>query len=144
MLFSNILVAFDGSDLSTKALDKAIQLAKANPGCSIEVLNVLQFPNLILGEAYIAATPAMKESMLEETEKMLETAEQKLKSQAVSYQITTIEGLPAKTIVDFAKKKKSDLIVIGSRGLNGFKELVLGSVSHNVVQHSDIPVLVVK
>ncbi|WP_256711219.1 universal stress protein [Paenibacillus sp. FSL H7-0331] len=38
----------------------------------------------------------------------------------------------------------ADLIVIGSRGLNAISEFILGSVSHNVVQHAKIPVLVVK
>ncbi len=47
-------------------------------------------------------------------------------------------------ILDFAVKNDNDVIVIGSRGLGGIREFVLGSVSHNVVQHARIPVLVVK
>lgn len=48
------------------------------------------------------------------------------------------------TIVDHATKDKVDLIVIGSRGLGGFKKLLLGSVSSGVVTHASCPVLVVR
>jgi nucleotide-binding universal stress UspA family protein len=55
-----------------------------------------------------------------------------------------MQGAPAEVILDYTKKNHNDLIVIGSRGLGGIREFVLGSVSHNVVQHARIPVLVVK
>lgn len=47
-------------------------------------------------------------------------------------------------ILKYAKENAIDIIVIGSRGLGGIREFVLGSVSHNVVQSARIPVLVVK
>ena len=47
-------------------------------------------------------------------------------------------------IVDYAEQQKVDLIVIGSRGLSGFKKLLLGSVASGVVTYSHCPVLVVK
>ena len=54
------------------------------------------------------------------------------------------EGDPPKVILDTAKKFSANIIVIGSRGLSQIKELLLGSVSHSVTKHADIPVLVVK
>jgi nucleotide-binding universal stress UspA family protein len=53
-------------------------------------------------------------------------------------------GYPSKVILKTAEDVSANLIVIGSRGLSGIRELFLGSVSHAVVQHSTIPVLVVK
>jgi nucleotide-binding universal stress UspA family protein len=53
-------------------------------------------------------------------------------------------GKPGDIILSEATQGAFDLIVIGSRGLGGFKEFVLGSVSHQVVNESKIPVLVVK
>lgn len=55
-----------------------------------------------------------------------------------------IQGAAAEVLLDFAKENDSDIIIIGSRGLGGIREFVLGSVSHNVVQHAQVPVLVVK
>jgi nucleotide-binding universal stress UspA family protein len=49
-----------------------------------------------------------------------------------------------KEIVEYAEKNKMDLIVIGSRGLSGFKKMLLGSVASGVVTYSHCPVLVVK
>ncbi len=47
-------------------------------------------------------------------------------------------------ILDVAKREKPDLIILGSRGLSGFKGMLLGSVSNKVVQHATCPVLVIK
>ncbi len=47
-------------------------------------------------------------------------------------------------ILDFADKHGSNLIVVGSRGLSGIKELMLGSVSHKISQYSKCPVLIVR
>jgi nucleotide-binding universal stress UspA family protein len=54
------------------------------------------------------------------------------------------EGDPPKVILYTAKKFNANMIVIGTRGLSQIKELLLGSVSHSVTKHADIPVLVVK
>ncbi len=53
------------------------------------------------------------------------------------------EGPAYKVILEHAKENNSDLIIMGSRGLSGVKEY-LGSVSHYVVQHSSVPVLIIK
>jgi nucleotide-binding universal stress UspA family protein len=53
-------------------------------------------------------------------------------------------GYPSKAIVDMAKAKDIDLIVIGTRGLSGIKGLFLGSVSHSVVRNAKQPVLVIR
>ena len=47
-------------------------------------------------------------------------------------------------IVEIANNEKADLLVLGSRGLSEFKGMLLGSVSHKVLQRSDCPVLVIK
>jgi nucleotide-binding universal stress UspA family protein len=53
-------------------------------------------------------------------------------------------GVPAQMIVRDAKEHHSDLIVVGARGVGGFKRLVLGSVSESVLRHSSCPVLVAR
>ncbi|HEX7056992.1 MAG TPA: universal stress protein [Bacilli bacterium] len=144
MKLSNILVAYDGSVLSEKALRHAADYAKDFPECKLEVVHVLKFPNVVLGQAYMTTTPGMKEAIYEEAEAVVKRAEKILQSLDVSHRVTMLEGNPAAEIVQYAKRAGSQLIVIGSRGLSGLKKLMLGSVSHHVVQLSDIPVLVVK
>ena len=54
-------------------------------------------------------------------------------------------GHPAKVIIDLAEKPVgADLILMGSKGLGGFKEILLRSVSHAVVNHARVPVLIVR
>jgi nucleotide-binding universal stress UspA family protein len=55
-----------------------------------------------------------------------------------------LTGDPAKVIVNYSKKKKPDVIIMGSRGLGGFSKLLLGSVSNKVVDHVSSSVLVIR
>jgi len=55
-----------------------------------------------------------------------------------------LQGPPAEAILDVAKTRECDLIVMGSRGLGQFTGLLLGSQSQKVVQHAECPVLIVK
>lgn len=55
-----------------------------------------------------------------------------------------IDGSPASAILDCAKGEDADLIVLGSRGFGDVKSLILGSVSHKVVQEANAPCLIVK
>ena len=70
--------------------------------------------------------------------------EEQLKKHNLSYQVHILHGDPGPMIVEYANKEAFDLVVIGSRGLNAFQEMVLGSVSHKVVKRVKAPVLVVK
>jgi len=55
-----------------------------------------------------------------------------------------LEGAPAEAILDVANARKSDLIVMGSRGLGRLRGALLGSQSQKVVQHAPCPVLIVR
>ena len=63
---------------------------------------------------------------------------------ADEYSITLLNGDPATEILSYMKANPTDMLVMGNRGLNAIQELVMGSVSHKVVQHSTVPVLIVK
>ena len=54
------------------------------------------------------------------------------------------KGHPSKVILDLSKSIGVDLIVVGSRGIGGVKEFLLGSVSHTIARHASVPVLIVK
>ena len=140
MLFAKILVAYDGSNLSKKALNKALQLSGDS---LLEVIHVYNFPSFVFGEAYITAPVTTNMQYAEHAQQVLDEAKSLVfPTSNVAYELR--QGDAARTILDYAEETKADLIVIGSRGLGGIREFVLGSVSHNIVQHSKIPVLVVK
>lgn len=141
MGFQRILVAYDGSEISKRAMQKAIDIS--SPESKIEILHVYEYPNMIVGEAYVAMPAQVQNNYYQAAEAVIEEVK---KQTAVLPNVEAVlkEGPPARTILSYAEESGSDLVVIGSRGLGGFKELVLGSVSHHVVQHADIPVLVIK
>lgn len=141
-MFKKLLVAFDGSSHSMKALQQAVQLAEDN-GSALYVLHVFQLPTLVMGESYITAPAQMEADAYRKAELILE--------QAMSFAgpLPDVTGLlkygrPPEVILEYADEIHADLIIVGSRGLSGIREFVLGSVSHNVVQHAKAPVLVVK
>jgi nucleotide-binding universal stress UspA family protein len=144
MLFSNILVAYDGSKASKKALDHAISLAQATLGAKLSVIHVFGFPRAYFGEAYATIPASATKEYYDLSEQTVQDAKELLEASGVIGTVEMIQGAPAEVILEYAKKNNPDIIVIGSRGLGGIREFVLGSVSHNVVQHARIPVLVVK
>jgi len=143
--FSKILVAVDGSAHAEKAFRHAMTLAQRF-GSKVVVVHVMSPPraggemgNFPMQEAVKAA--------FESSENMLA----KFSSMAQVEFGLAIETLAAKgggavadEILKTADSNKVDLIVLGSRGLTGFKELVLGSVSSAIVHKHQLPVLTVK
>lgn len=144
MLFSKILLAYDGSKASNKALDRAIELTKAVPGALIDVVHVFDFPRVFIGEGLAPIPASVNKDFYDLAEQTVEEVKNRLTETGVNFNAEMIQGAPAEILLEYAKEKGSDLIVIGSRGLGGIREFMLGSVSHNVVQHARIPVLVVK
>ncbi|CAM4454694.1 universal stress protein [Paenibacillus phoenicis] len=144
MLFHKILAAYDGSKAANKALDKAIELCKTTPEAKLEVLHVYDFPRFYVAEGFVPVPASMNKDFYELAERTVEEAKKRVVAAGLEPKVEMVQGAPAETILEYAQKSGADLIVIGSRGLGGIREFVLGSVSHNVVQHARIPVLVVK
>lgn len=62
---------------------------------------------------------------------------------SVPFEAKVVDGYPANVIIEVAHREQADLIVTGRRGLGGFKEMMLGSTSHNLSHHLDRPLLIV-
>jgi nucleotide-binding universal stress UspA family protein len=138
-IYSRIVVPYDHSELSKKALQSAMTLAKQDNKIELYVLMVIQ-PEITI--AYQQTNT--RENQCEafgEVRNIIETELSVLPNRTRTF---VLEGNPPSLIVDFVKEHDGDLIVMGSRGLSGLKELFLGSVSHYVVQKATCPVLVVK
>jgi nucleotide-binding universal stress UspA family protein len=145
LLFSKVLIAYDGSNLSKKALDKAIAIMKEYDHLAapqLIVMHVIQVPSY----SYAAsAAPYYFNNVrdIETDNKVLDEAKHSIPSTLdVTYVMS--RGQPAQSILEYAHENNCDLIVMGSRGLGAIREFFLGSVSHNVVQNSKVPVLIVK
>lgn len=140
---SRIVVPFDNSELSKKALETAVTLAKQDKQIELMVVTVVETARFLTIYGGLQ-NDSFRDEQLAQAKAMLDKAEIEL--QTLPNKLTTyvLEGRPANKIVEFAKANDADLIVMGSRGLSGIKEMYLGSVSHHVVQLSTCPVYVVK
>jgi nucleotide-binding universal stress UspA family protein len=137
--FNKILVPLDGSANSMRGLDKAISLAKST-GAEITGFYVFQLPFA----AGIKYTQKMKDVAQDKAVKAIGPAMRKTQQAGAKFQYKTGGGNVGNEIVNFAKKGKYNMIVIGARGLSGTKEKFLGSVSNHVMHKANVPVLVVK
>ncbi|CAM3011675.1 universal stress protein [Paenibacillus sediminis] len=144
MLFSKIVIAYDGSKASNKAFDKAIELVKAEPGAQLYVVHVHDYQRGYIGEILAPIPASVIKELNDAAVQIVEEVKQRVKDAGVNGVVDMIQGSPAEAILNYAKEKDADVIVMGSRGLGTIREFVLGSVSHNVVQHSKIPVLIMK
>ncbi|MGD2142644.1 MAG: universal stress protein [Candidatus Bathyarchaeota archaeon] len=150
-LFSKILVAFDGSEPSKRALDYAAKTTAMFQGELIILTVVPPTPFPILTEEGVGAMSARElqdyESRKRESYRLsLETAEAEVRQRYpdLKFEALLVEGRPSSTIVEEAEKRDVCLIIMGSRGLGGITGWILGSTSRKVVDHCTKPILVVK
>ncbi|HEU5221611.1 MAG TPA: universal stress protein [Candidatus Nitrosotalea sp.] len=142
-MIKHIMVPYDKSESAIRAFEYAIDLAgKYNANISIVTCISIQIPtDPYFGTAYIETTRLLKEDAVKSTQSL----EPKLKELKIQYKIDVLEVVSiTDTLTSYAESHNVDLIVMGSRGLGGFKRLLLGSVASGVSQHSKCPVLIVK
>ena len=135
-----ILVPLDGSKHSMDGLHEAIEIAKPF-GARITGLCVIPTnpPIPLVG----LKTP-FKSYMTDGAAKFMAESKKMASRNGVDFHGKLIYGEPSLEIANFANAKKYDLVVIGSRGRSGLKELFLGSIANSVVHRSQVPVLVLK
>ncbi len=149
-MYANILVATDGSDLGTRALEHAIALAKAL-GSKVTVVTVTE-PAAVIGGGYatVAGTafdpiPELLEAQEEAAKGLLAKAVETAKAAGLDVKTVYVnDSFPAEGIISTATSIGADLIVMGSHGRRGFGRLLLGSQTNNVLAHTKIPVLVTR
>ncbi len=151
-MLTKILVPYDGSKYSIKALTRAIELAH-NLDSEIFLFSVIYLdyisPPGMLGLTKLKsekeAIKKWTESVMADSEKMLKIAIKRCNEKGISasYHITC--GNITNEILKFAKRKNISLIVIGSNGLHGIGKLkTLGSTSRKVSELAKCPVLLVR
>jgi nucleotide-binding universal stress UspA family protein len=160
--FSKILVLVDGSQPSINAADRAIALAKKekdNPQLLIALHVVFSrvgyaySPEGVFGMDGLTTPNAMKEILenaKKEAQQWFDNIKEKINMDnnnnniQLQPEVVVTATSIVSAIVEYAKNKDVDLIVIGTRGRSGFKKLLLGSVASGVVTNAACPVMVVK
>jgi nucleotide-binding universal stress UspA family protein len=136
VLFSNILVPYDGSKHSYSAFKIALDMAKRYNSkiTGITCIDIIYRGGWYYDSDYYSSV-----------RKSVENLEKAAKKQGTSFDFKIFQSRSAvEKIVSFAKTKKIDLIVMGSHGRTGFDNLLLGSVANGVAQRVRCPVLIVK
>lgn len=136
---NKILVPLDGSPNSFRGLDAAIQMARESHA-TITGLYVLE---MVKPQKNEQITP-LEKMLLDRAQSVMEKAKLKAAQKGILFFDRTSYGDDGEKIVDIAKRKNFDLIVIGSRGMGAAREIFLGSTSNYVLHKSKKPVLVVK
>lgn len=135
-----MLVGVDGSPHSDRALRWACRRAE---DCGDTVRAVCIWSLSTSGEDW-EMEPGMKAEGQLRAERVLREAVDRMRADypAVTVETAVVEGAPARVLVDMSEH--ADLLVVGTRGLGGFRGLLLGSVSSQCVHHAHCPVTVVR
>jgi nucleotide-binding universal stress UspA family protein len=156
-LFKKILVALDGSESSQKAAQAALELAEKLKA-DLLVLHAISPPTTYYHSTIASPTgmslPAPSQHEIDAyyayAKKIATTIVGEVESKGKKLGVRVKTEIPeavssvVDTILNRAAKENVDLIVVGTRGLGGFKKLLLGSVSNGMVSHAHCPVLVVR
>ena len=150
--FSRILIALDSSEPSMKATEYGIEMAKKSNNSQLIALHVIHSQIKYLYSSNVATLvtsntiDTIVDTAKQEAQKWLTKIKEQADLNEVKLKIEFIVD-PASVvgaIVDYAERENIQLIIIGSRGLSGFKKLLLGSTTSGVVTYAHCPVLVVK
>jgi nucleotide-binding universal stress UspA family protein len=141
-MFHSILVAVDGSPDAEQALTQAIDLASCEHA-RLTLFSAVQTPPAI---AYNGMAGDVVTTLVRETEReaqaLLRDAVERVPEDVSVTSVLSAEPVRA-ALVNQIEKGEHDLVVMGSRGRGALRSALLGSVSHYVLHHSPVPVLIV-
>lgn len=140
-MFKNILLGVDGSEHALHATKTAADLARSMNSEVLRIVVAFEPIPAYLGEPNLQAAISAR---MKEAETILKNALDAVGEVPGEVHTEILEGAPAEAILDVANTRKSDLIVMGSRGLGRLRGALLGSQSQKVVQHAPCPVLIVR
>jgi nucleotide-binding universal stress UspA family protein len=134
----------DGSEYAECVVNNVIDLAKAGPA-EVFLLRVNEpVMDELMGRAELLAVPeAFFKIPRQDATDYLKKEAARLAKKGIVVSTAVVEGKPAQEILDFAQKKKCDLIVMSTHGRSGVSRWALGSVADRIVSSSIVPVLVV-
>lgn len=148
-MYSNILIATDGSELASKAVEHGVLLAK-EMGASVIFVTVTEnwSPKEMVEEGErgnLDPIGRFEDAATRSAQRILAAAEASAQGAGIECEALHVrDRVPAEGIVDIAQEKACDLIVMASHGRRGINRLVSGSQTTEVLAYSKVPVLVLR
>ena len=144
-MYQQILVPTDGSEISTRAVEAAARLAGLI-GAKLDVLSVKEpFPYSAISEMQPVPPQEFYDAQERLAAERVAAALDAVRAHGIQATGASVEALhPWEAILDQAKTKGCDLIVMASHGRRGLGALLLGSETQKVLTHSTVPVLVIR
>jgi nucleotide-binding universal stress UspA family protein len=136
-----IVVADDGSAFAQKAIDKAVEFAKKEES-EIICVNVME-DYCPIGLTEIDCN-VVRDLQIKESRTITANATEKFKKAGIDAKMIVETGSPAEMIVEVAKREGADMIIAASHGKHGARKFAFGSVTARLIEHSPVPVLVIK
>jgi nucleotide-binding universal stress UspA family protein len=141
-VFHNILVAVDGSPHADRALSEAIDIARGSHA-RLTIITAVAEPRTGVTMALAAGVAAgLGPALQQEADRVLRAAADRVPDDISVTTILTEDPIRS-AILKRVREGHHDLVVMGSRGRGAVRSAVLGSVSHHVLHHSPVPVLIV-
>ncbi|MBI4362832.1 MAG: universal stress protein [Euryarchaeota archaeon] len=138
-----VLVAVDGSKPGEMAFQTAVQIADAM-GATLEVVTVITGPENPRGRKEMMSLKEALEAQKRDAGELLQKHAAKARDWKLEVRSQVLEGEVPTELVNYARRTKADLLVVGNRGLSGVRRLLLGSVSRGVADRAKCNVLIVK
>ena len=140
MVFTRIIVPTDGTEASLRGLEIAVQLA-VRYAAELVVVTAVSVPDWL-------ARQNMEEGAIESyvegnAQKVFEAVVALLKTSGIGAELKVVVGPAAESLVTEIENSGADLVVMGRRGRNEPKDLLIGSVSDRVARHVKVPILLV-
>ena len=147
-MYRHLLAATDGSELSSLAVDHAIELARSL-GAKLTLLHVAgQYPPPMLVDGTVFPTLPQDEheaAAAKQSQQILDPCVAKAKAAGVACNaLHESDSAAWHAIIETAARAECDVIVMGSHGRGGLASLIMGSQTQKVLHHTNLPVLVVR
>jgi len=148
-IYDKILIPYDGSKFSEKALETAKTLAKTSDA-TLYIVTVLDVsnvspPGLIRSKETRKTFDQIMNSIRRSVETALEQRKQECRYVGIKASTQISEGSASNELLKFITKNNIDVVIIGSQGLSGFSKVkALGSVSRKISELADCPVMIVR
>ncbi|MCS6765748.1 MAG: universal stress protein [Candidatus Protistobacter heckmanni] len=142
-MFKHILIPTDGSELSQKAAEAGVALAKSLGAKITAYASMPEYPYAPMTEFVVETPSSFHDRVKAEAEANLGDVAALAKSAGIAYNSDSSESpVPYSGIIEAAKRNGCDLILMASHGRSGLSAVLLGSETQKVLTHSTIPVLV--
>lgn len=141
-MYEKALVPLDGSELAECALPHVMNLVKKGVVEEIILLEVIDIPSVLLEEGFDLIS--LKNGQMKKANQYLNEVQARLSAEGAKVRTQILEGDTAHSIIDYAKEKDVNLMVIATHGYTGMKRLMFGNVALQILHDAHVPVLLIR